>query len=138
MKRKRQWVYIVSKPPKQKAPSEYQDLVNAAISTFIKTALESKYFLNRPTSRGVEMVNIYSKWYQQHYIYFIAKFHDARPNAINEIYENHFARMAYIDNDKFDLAYMRHTEQWCNKYKNISFSECLDAIRDDDFFTVYV
>ncbi|MGO9738244.1 MAG: hypothetical protein ACLPVO_12550 [Desulfomonilaceae bacterium] len=42
--------------------------------------------------------------------------------------------MAYIGNERFNLAYMRHTGNWNEIYYYLSVEECLTAIRDEPHF----
>ena len=57
------------------------------------------------------------------------------PNSkIVQSFETKFARIEYINNDCFNLSYMRHTEQWWEIYTDLSIDECLKAIREEPHF----
>ncbi|MBL0319342.1 MAG: hypothetical protein IPP74_08660 [Alphaproteobacteria bacterium] len=138
MKRKRQWVRVPPKPAKQKVSPEFMRMVDKAVTTCIETTLKPRYFSEKPFDEARRLVNIYAKWHQQHFVHFLAEFHDTRPNVIQEHYSDPFARMAYMGDERFNLAYMRHTGQWWDKYQNIPLKDCLDAIKNDDFFMIHV
>ena len=46
-----------------------------------------------------------------------------------------FARMEYVADNKFNLAYMRHNEQWFEVFQDISMDECLKSIEENPVFT---
>jgi hypothetical protein len=79
------------------------------------------------------ITDIYSKWYRN-YFYFCSKYACPGPNAISPYFEAKFARMEYVGNEHFNLAYMRHTGKWCEIYMELSWDECLVAIRDAPHF----
>ncbi len=43
-------------------------------------------------------------------------------------FNNNFVRLEYVDRDRFNLAYMRHTGQWFEIDFDLSLEECLDEI----------
>jgi hypothetical protein len=138
MAKKRKWIYVLEKPAKQKASSAFMEIVDKSVATFIETTLKPYYSLEESSDKVRRIVNIYAKWHQQHFIHFLAEFHDTSPNAIHQYYKDPFARMAYMGDERFNLAYMRHTGQWWDKYQNISLEDCLDAIKTDDFFSIHL
>ena len=56
------------------------------------------------------------------------------PNAIAPFFEERFARLEYLADDNYNLAYMRHTGQWSEIYQDLSLEECLAAVRDEPHF----
>ena len=42
--------------------------------------------------------------------------------------------MEYIGNDKFNLAYMRHTGEWWEIYQELPLLECLSLITEEPHF----
>jgi hypothetical protein len=42
--------------------------------------------------------------------------------------------MEFAGQNRFHLAFMRHTGQWVVLYEALPLDECLDAIRDDPWF----
>jgi hypothetical protein len=80
------------------------------------------------------IADIYCKWYRN-YFYFCATYNCPSPNAIYPSFETKFARMEYVADNRFNLAFMRHTEQWAEVAQDISMEECLTMISEDPIFT---
>lgn len=100
----------------------------------IENVLKPEHIKPDPTDNDFNyLVDIYSKWYQ-HYFYLFATYNCPSPDAVSPTYETKFARMEYVDNDRFNLSYMRHTEQWCELYQGMSTLECLKAIAEEPHF----
>jgi hypothetical protein len=90
----------------------------------------------KPVSEDYQLnylVNIYTKWYRN-YFYFCSTYNVPGPNAIRPSFENKFARLEYGGGDKFNLAYMRYTEQWQEIAYSISLDEALAMIKDGGLF----
>lgn len=71
------------------------------------------------------VVDILTKWYQR-YFYFGSTYRCPNPNCISEFFESRFARLEYVGNRKFNLAYMRHAGQWWGIFQGLSLQECLE------------
>lgn len=55
------------------------------------------------------VVDVYTTWWRN-FFYFCSKYATPPgPNAISEYFEVRFARMKYVGDRRFNLAYMRHT-----------------------------
>jgi len=80
-------------------------------------------------------IDVYPKWYRN-YFYFCTMCKSESPNAIKEEYEDKFARLKYIEENKFDLSYMRHTGQWFELYSDITFDQALEIIEKDPNFMI--
>jgi hypothetical protein len=78
--------------------------------------------------------DIHSKWYRG-YFYFCATYNCPSPNAVYPSFEIKFARMEYIDDNRFNLAYMRYTGQWWEVFQDISMDDCLKEIEENPIFT---
>ena len=50
-------------------------------------------------------------------------------------FETKFARREYVADNKFNLAYKQHTEQWFEVFQTISMDECLRSIEENPIFT---
>jgi hypothetical protein len=79
------------------------------------------------------IIDIYTKWYRN-YFYFCAKYRVPGPNAISPFFEAKFARMEYLGDNLFNLAYMRHTEEWFEIYAGLSVDQCIEAVKDNPAF----
>ncbi|HME54063.1 MAG TPA: hypothetical protein VKM55_17685 [Candidatus Lokiarchaeia archaeon] len=78
-------------------------------------------------------MDIYSRWYRN-YFYFCSKYSSPGPNAISPFFETKFARMEYMPNGRFNLAYMRYTGQWLEVFTDLSLEECLEMIEKGPWF----
>ena len=67
--------------------------------------------------------------------YFSAEYRVAGPNPIEPSFEAKFARMQYAGGQRFHLSYMRYTGQWIQLYTDLTVDECIEAIRDDPYFS---
>jgi len=45
-----------------------------------------------------------------------------------------FARLEYAGEEKFNMAYMRHTGQWWEIFQDLTLDECIDEIRTNPLF----
>ena len=132
--RQRRWVSSPPRQPKPKVPDAVKAEVAAKAGALIETALKPNHLKPPPEdARFNYVVDIYTKWYR-HYFYFCSKYHCPGPNAISPIFEAKFARLEYVDNDRYNLSYMRHTEQWWEIYTDLSIDKCLETIRDESHF----
>ena len=134
MNKQKRWIYRPPKPPKAKVPDTVKREVEDSATKIIVGRLKPKH-IKPPSDNNTfnYIVDIYSKWHQN-YFYFIAKYSCPGPNAISPFFESKFARMQYIGNERFNLSYMRHTEQWFEIYSNLSVDECLKAITEEPNF----
>ena len=133
-KGRKMWVFSLPKQPKPKVPDAVKTNMEAKANDLIETVLKPNHI--KPPSgdeRFNYIVDIYSKWYRS-YFYFCAKYACPGPNAISPFFETKFARLEYVDNECFNLSYMRHTGQWWEIYTELSLDESLDAIRDEPHF----
>jgi len=125
------WVY---NPKKQKVPCNIKREVNDRSAKIIDTILKPGHIKPvRKNARFNYIVDIYSKW-RQNYFYFCSKYACPGPNAILPYFESKFARMEYIGNGCFNLSYMRHTEKWREIHTDLSFDECLNAVKNEPIF----
>ena len=127
--RRKTWVYVPPKPKKPQVPENLKNLVDEKAKQLVETVLKPEHV--KPPPEGSDssyLVDLYTKWYRS-YFYFCGKRHCPAPNCITEFYEQKFARMEYVGNDKFNLAYMRHTGQWWETFTGMDLDECLDTVR---------
>ncbi len=129
---KKTWVY---RPPRNpKVP----DAVKAAVETRAKELVEQ---VLKP--KGIEpppkkprfnyIVDIFTKWHGG-YFYFVAKYACPFPNALSPFFEVNFTRLRYMDKDRFNLAYRRHTDEWVEIYTGLSLDECSGTIKNEQIF----
>ena len=135
-KQQKMWVYNPGKPQPASVPATLKAEVECKAQELVETVLKPRYIQPPPENPQFNYVtDIYTKWYRS-YFYFIAKYCVAGPYAIAPFFEAKFARLAYMGNDQFNLAYMRHTEQWAEIFYDLSLDDCLKAIAEDGTFSL--
>lgn len=128
------WIYNPPKPKKPKIPEDLKNLVDEKAKQLVETVLKPEFV--KPPIEGSDssyLVDIYTEWYRS-YFYFCGKSRCPAPNCIREFYERKFARLEYVGDNKFNFAYMRHTEQWWETRKERDLDECLEAVEKTIFF----
>jgi len=135
-KQQKSWVYSPGKPQPATVPATLKAEVERRAQELLETVLKPKYIQPPPENPQFNYVmDIYTKWYRS-YFYFIAKYRVVGPYAIAPSFESKFARLAYAGNNKFNLAYMRHTEQWADIFYDLSLDECLKSVAEDPTFSL--
>ena len=132
-RQKKTWVYSPPKPKKPKIPDALKKLVDEKASQLVETVLKPEYVKPPPENDSSYIVDIYTSWYRS-YFYFCTKSHCRAPNCIKEFFDNKHARMEYVGDDKFNLAYMRHTEQWHETHTDLDLDECLELVGTTIYF----
>lgn len=68
------------------------------------------------------------------YFYLCAKYRCPAENCIAEFFDVNFARLEYYGGASFNLAYLRHTNEWNTIYTELNLDDCLKAIKEDEWF----
>lgn len=132
--KKRTWVLNPQSRSNPKVPDGIKIQVQTRANHLIESELKPKHINPPPKDKEFNyIVDIYSKWHQS-YFYFCAKYRCPSPNCISEFFEVKFARLEYIEDNRFNLSYMRHTGQWFELYTEMSLDECMAAIRSEPHF----
>jgi hypothetical protein len=129
-KTKKQWIYAPAKSSKPTVPDHEKAEVQKKADQLIESFLKPNFIKPPPEdTQWNYIVDIYAKWYRN-YFYFFSKYHCPAPNAITDYFETKFARLEYVGNAEFNVAYMRHTEQWSGIFQDLTLDQCLEAIQD--------
>jgi hypothetical protein len=108
--------------------------VNQKAGDLIEKVLKPKPVELPPTGHQLNYVTaIRIKWLGSK-CYFISVYACPGPNSLSPSFERKFARMQYVSDGKFNLAFMRHTGQWVELYEGLSVDECMKASRDGPWF----
>ena len=130
----KRWVYGPAKPTKPEVLENIKSSIESQAQKFVDSELKPQHIKPAPEDeRWNYLVDIYVKWYRN-YFYFCSKYCSPGPNAISPYFEDKFARLEYVGENLFNLSYMRHTGQWWEIYQELTFEECLTAIRDEPHF----
>jgi hypothetical protein len=133
MANKKSWSATPPKKTKPTVPSLTISTLKEKADKLIDDIIKPQHL--QPATDDINyLADIHSKWYRN-YFYFCATYNCPSPNAIYPSFEIKFARMEYIDDNRFNLAYMRYTEQWWEVFQDISMDDCLKEIEQNPIFT---
>lgn len=131
MAAKRRWMYVPPKPPMPKVPDHLKSDVKARADEFVESFLKPNFIKEMPEDYQWNYpVDVFTKWHQR-YFYFCSTWRSPGPDAISEFFEHRFARLEYAGDEKFNVAYMRHTGQWREIFQSLTLAECIEEIRTD-------
>ena len=115
-------------------PDLLKDEVAARANDLIAQDLKPRYVQPPPENPQFNYVSDISAGWERGRFYFSAAYTCPDPDAPQPCFETRFARLTYSGNNRFNLAFMRHTGQWVEPYTGLTLDECLASIRDDPFF----
>ncbi len=128
--RKYQWVYS---PPKPEVPDQLKKEVIEKSQALVQR-FKQDYVKPPPKDPKWDyIIEIYTKWHSN-YFYFRATYACPGPNAISPTFGTGFARMEYVGDGKFNLAYMRHTGQFWQVDKDLTLKEALQTIQENGLY----
>lgn len=110
-KRRKTWVYNPPKTPKPKVPEEIKLFLQKKGEALLETTFKSEYL--KPIPEPLEfnhLIDFYTKWHRN-YFYFCSEY-QCPPESISPHFETKFARIEYLEENEFEVSYMRHTGQW--------------------------
>jgi hypothetical protein len=139
-KKKPGWqrTWAPSKMLKPKVPDDLKKEVQAKADDLVATVLKPKYI--KPPPKNPEWnypVELWTKWYRS-FFYFGSTWASPGPNRIAPTFEVRFARLEYVGDKRFNLAYFRHTEEWWTIHKGLTLDECLELVGDGGPFSLIV
>jgi hypothetical protein len=130
MPTKKRWMYVPPKPAKPKVPDDLKPEVQRKADEFIESYLKPTFLLPPPEDPKFNYVtDIFAKWYQR-FFYFCSTYRCVHERCISEFYESRFARLEYVGNRRFNVAYFRHTGQWWTILEELTLEECLKEIKE--------
>lgn len=79
------------------------------------------------------VIDVWAKWHRN-YLHIGATYACPSPMALSPTFETYLARMEYVGNNLFNLAYMRHTGKWHEVFFEQTLQEALELIRREPHF----
>ncbi len=132
--KRKTWIPASPRRKKSQVPDSVKIILKEKADEIIENVLKPKHIKAPPTDNDFNyLVDMYSKWYRN-YFYFCVKYNCPDPNALSPSFEAKIARMEYMGNEKYNLSYMMHTEQWQEIYQELTMPECLKLIQEDPHF----
>lgn len=131
-KTKKQWVWAPAKP--SKVPDALKCEVSAKANALVEEYIRPEHV--KPPPRKPEfnyLEDIFTKW-RGRYFYFMARYASPGPNGVSPFFEIGFARLEFIGNHQFDLAYFRHTEKWWTVFPEQTVDEALELVKSESLF----
>lgn len=133
-KPKRMWIDSPRKPTPPQVPDDIKGEVEAKANELVETHLKPTYIKPPPKDqRWNYIINIFTRRHRC-FFYFCSTYACPGPNALSPTFESRFARMEYVGDGKFNLAYMRHNGKWWEVNQGLTVVRCIEAIRDGGIF----
>jgi hypothetical protein len=133
-RQRKTWVFSPPKPPPLPVPDDLKAEVETKAEALVEEFLKPQFIKPPPKDRRWNYItDIHSKWHRS-FFYFIATYRSRGPTAIQPTFESPFARLEYVGNRRFNLAYMRHTGKWWEVHQGLTLDKCLKTIREDPTF----
>jgi len=127
------WVYVGERAGNKPSAGE-KSVITAACEKLIAEVLMPRFLPKiRPTQFNYPIA-IYGKWHGNKYR-FITRYRSDDPRSYTPEFEAPFARLGFVNRDRFDLSYYRHTGEWFCIFEHVSLVEALDLIASDSHFT---
>lgn len=132
------WVYDPARAfrqSKKPVPPHLQHEVERRAQDLIDSTLKPRSIQPPPMKAEFNyLVDLYAKW-RGPFFYFCSRYCSPGPRALSPFFESRFARLQYAGDDRFNLAYFRHTGQWWEIAQLLPLEECLAEIRAGGLFT---
>jgi hypothetical protein len=130
------WGYALDRHRKPTVPADLKKEVQAKADKLVEKVLRPRYIKPPPRKPKFNYpIELWTKWHGS-FFYFGSTWASPFPNQISSTFEVRFARLEYIDNRRFDLAYFRHTEEWQTILADLTLNECLKSIEGGGPFTL--
>lgn len=119
--------------PKLAAKNKLTPQIKDSVTTFFNPLLEEyKEQINNkvPNKEYAYAIDVYTKW-SQSYFYFGTILKMEFENRIADYGDDKFARLEFVDDNLFNIAYKRHTGAWFQLGSNISLEVALEYLRNN-------
>jgi hypothetical protein len=135
-KPKRMWTWAPDRRRKPKVPDNLKIEVQAAADELVEKVLKPQY-IKPPPRIGNYPIDIWTKWHRS-FFYFCSTWASPGPNRIAPTFELCFARLEFVGDRHFNLAYFRHTGRWFEIHRGLTLGECLELIGEGGPFMLFI
>ena len=105
--------------------------ITVSCQTFIDMVLKPRFLpVITPTEFNYP-VDIQGKWHGTKYR-FIQRYRSGFPDNLGEEFDAPFTRLDWINRDRFDIQWHRHTGQWFRIYQGLSLKDAMQAIEGNE------
>lgn len=135
-KPKAMWTWAPDRRTKPKVPDDLKKEVQTKANELVEKVLRLAYI--KPPPEKAEWnypTEIWTKWHSA-FFYFGSTWASPGPDRVAPTFEVRFARMEYIGDHRFNLAYHRHTGKWCMIHPGLTLDDCLKLIGEGGPFTL--
>ena len=130
------WGYAAGRQQKPTVPDNLKKEVQTKGNDLVANVLKARYITPPPVESDFNYpIDIWTKWHGC-FFYFGSTWASPGPNRIAPTFEVRFARMEYVGDQRFNLAYFRHTDEWQTILADLTVDECLKLIGDGGPFTL--
>lgn len=77
-------------------------------------------------------IEVFPEW-RGRYFYLCTKYRTPRGRPAGDFVVR-ATRLQYAGGGRFHLAYLRHTNRWCEVYSGLTVSECFETIEQEEVF----
>lgn len=129
----RSWTYRPARPAAPTVPARLKNDVLEQAQHLIDSVLAPRIPPPPENPRFNYLITISAGWWR-HYFYLSSTYRIPDPTATPSTLDFKYARLEYVGHSRFNLAYMRHTGQWFELYQDITLTDCLAAIAEEEWF----
>ena len=130
------WGRTPTRRTKPTIPDDLRKEVQTKANALVEKVLKPRYI--QPPPKQAEFnypVELWTKWHGS-FFYFGSTWKSPFGDQTDTTFEVRFARLEYVGNQRFNLAYFRHTEEWWTIFNDLTLDECLKSIEDGGPFTL--
>jgi hypothetical protein len=121
--------------PQKKVMTEADKTQLTVMFESLITDYKKKFIEAMPNKKENYIVNFYSKFYRG-FFYLCAEYKAEYENRILDGFEEKFARLEFVETNRYNLAYYRHTGQWWTVENNVTPEFCLECITNNPLFFI--
>lgn len=130
----RLWAYSPAKDPATRPSAPIREEVDRKAKELIESTLAEKFIRPAPADpRFNYVIGLSTKW-RGRFFYLVLTYACPPPDALSPTFDHNLARLEHAADHRFNLAFLRHTGEWCTLLTGATLDECLASVRDDPWF----
>ena len=130
------WTWAPNRRIKPKVLDDSKAEVQGKADELIEKVLKPRHIKPPPKKpKWNYPIALWTKWHGS-FFYFGSTWACPSPNRIAPTFDVGFARLEYVGDRRFNLAYFRHTEEWWTLHKGLTLAECLELIEEGGLYSL--